>query len=163
MDKPYLYLAGPMFSDNEKCYNVNMSFELEEYFNIYLPQRDGGTMESHLKKGKDIDLAVEIMMEADLEALNRCDTILAVLEGPQVDDGTACEIGFVNALGKPCYGILTDPRKQQKFSINLFVGHCLAEIWCNMSEIKEWAIDFCAHFNHMGIDDYKEALLRSLE
>ena len=37
-----------------------------------------------------------------------CEPVLGVLDGPEVDSGTASEIGFATALGKICYGLRTD-------------------------------------------------------
>ncbi|HEX3873373.1 MAG TPA: nucleoside 2-deoxyribosyltransferase [Solirubrobacteraceae bacterium] len=42
--------------------------------------------------------------------LDRCDGVLAVLDGVDVDSGTAAEIGYAGALGKPVVGLRTDLR-----------------------------------------------------
>jgi nucleoside 2-deoxyribosyltransferase len=44
------------------------------------------------------------------ELLERCDGVLAVLDGVDVDSGTAAEIGYARALGKPIVGLRTDLR-----------------------------------------------------
>ncbi len=38
--------------------------------------------------------------EANRQAIDRCDGIVAVLDGPDVDSGTAAEIGYGYAVGK---------------------------------------------------------------
>jgi len=45
---------------------------------------------------------------ADL--LDRCDGVLAVLDGVDVDSGTAAEIGYAAARGRPVVGLRTDVR-----------------------------------------------------
>ncbi len=44
------------------------------------------------------------------EAIRRCDLVVAVLDGVDVDSGTASEIGFAAGLGKPSFGLRTDSR-----------------------------------------------------
>ena len=41
-------------------------------------------------------------------AIRRCDLVVAVLDGVDVDSGTASEIGFAFGLGKPSLGLRTD-------------------------------------------------------
>jgi nucleoside 2-deoxyribosyltransferase len=43
-------------------------------------------------------------------AIRECDALAAVLDGSDVDSGTAAEIGFAAALGKKAYGLRTDFR-----------------------------------------------------
>jgi nucleoside 2-deoxyribosyltransferase len=47
---------------------------------------------------------------ANLEAIRACDCLVAVLDGADVDSGTAAEIGCAFALGKPCFGYRGDFR-----------------------------------------------------
>jgi nucleoside 2-deoxyribosyltransferase len=44
------------------------------------------------------------------EAIDRCDAVLAVLDGVDVDSGTAAEIGYASARGKPIAGYRGDFR-----------------------------------------------------
>jgi nucleoside 2-deoxyribosyltransferase len=43
----------------------------------------------------------ELVTPADLDALQRCDVVFAILDG--LDSGTVFEVGFARALGKPVY------------------------------------------------------------
>ena len=47
---------------------------------------------------------------ANAESIRECDAVVAVLDGVDVDSGTASEIGFAFALGKRIYGLRTDFR-----------------------------------------------------
>ena len=38
------YLAGPLFSDAERTFNLRVAELLEDFLDVYLPQRDGGLM-----------------------------------------------------------------------------------------------------------------------
>jgi nucleoside 2-deoxyribosyltransferase len=46
--------------------------------------------------------------KANEEMIRSCDIVLGVLDGPELDSGTASEIGFAVGLGKKCYGLRTD-------------------------------------------------------
>lgn len=50
-------------------------------------------------------------MEADKAALDSCDLVVALLDGPMVDDGTAWKTGYAFAKGTPAVGIRTDFRQ----------------------------------------------------
>ncbi|MEQ8833268.1 MAG: nucleoside 2-deoxyribosyltransferase [Miltoncostaeaceae bacterium] len=43
-------------------------------------------------------------------AIAGCDLLLAVLDGQEVDAGTAAEVGYAAGLGLPCLGLRTDLR-----------------------------------------------------
>lgn len=49
------------------------------------------------------------------EMIKTCDMVLGVLDGLEVDSGTASEIGFAVALGKKCCGLRTDFRNSGDF------------------------------------------------
>ncbi len=46
----------------------------------------------------------------NFDAIRRCDRVLAIVDGADVDSGVACELGFGRALGKRCDGLRTDLR-----------------------------------------------------
>ena len=53
----------------------------------------------------------EQIFQANLQALSECDVMVAMLDGPQVDDGTAWEMGYFFMQGKKILGIRTDLRR----------------------------------------------------
>jgi nucleoside 2-deoxyribosyltransferase len=60
------------------------------------------------------------------EGLRDADIVFAVLDGAEVDSGTASEVGFGCALGKKCYGLRTDVRNSGELEgipLNLQVLH----------------------------------------
>ena len=62
-------------------------------------------------------------------AIRRCDAVVAVLDGVDVDSGTASEIGFAYALGKRVIGLRTDFRlagDNLGAVVNLQVQHFIA-------------------------------------
>lgn len=63
---------------------------------------------------------------ANERLIRSSDMVFAVLDGLEVDSGTASEVGFGSALGKKCYGLRTDWRDSGDFAglpCNLQVLH----------------------------------------
>jgi nucleoside 2-deoxyribosyltransferase len=48
--------------------------------------------------------------EVNEKGIVECRGLLAILDGAEVDSGTASEVGFASALGKKCFGLRTDIR-----------------------------------------------------
>lgn len=45
------------------------------------------------------------------EAIASCELLIALLDGQELDSGTAAEIGYASALGLTCFGLRTDFRQ----------------------------------------------------
>ncbi len=115
-----IYLSGPLFSEAEIAW--------------------GGRIKAFLEKGLgNIKIvwpheiatgSAEQVFRANLQAMNECDLMVAILDGPQVDDGTAWEVGYFFSQGKRIIGIRTDFRRAgeaEKSRVNLMVEcACLA-------------------------------------
>jgi nucleoside 2-deoxyribosyltransferase/predicted secreted protein len=101
-----IYLAAPLFSEAERSYNASLAALLKEhFFEVYVPQDAGD--DSHSR-----DLAEHWrMFAAHKEALDAADTVVAVIDGADADSGTAWEMGYAAAQGKPVYALRTDFRK----------------------------------------------------
>jgi nucleoside 2-deoxyribosyltransferase len=60
------------------------------------------------------------------DGIREADVVFAILDGAEVDSGTASEVGFGSALGKRCNGLRTDIRDSGDFHgvpLNLQVLH----------------------------------------
>jgi nucleoside 2-deoxyribosyltransferase len=59
------------------------------------------------------------------EAIRSCSLLVALLDGQELDSGTAAEVGFAAALGLRCYGLRTDVRQHGEAGVhvNLQVEH----------------------------------------
>jgi nucleoside 2-deoxyribosyltransferase/predicted secreted protein len=100
-----IYLAGPLFSDAEKAYNLRISSLLQEHwFEVYLPQMVGD--DTHCR---DQEAHREIF-GTHLHALENSDLVVAVIDGADADSGTAWEMGYAYARGIPVIAIRTDFR-----------------------------------------------------
>ncbi len=71
------------------------------------------------------------LFQANIDGIQRCDVVVAVLDGPDADSGTAWECGYAHKLKRPVVGIRTDlraggddPRRQ----INLMLSQACSAI-----------------------------------
>jgi len=99
-----IYLAGPLFSIAEQTFNAELGRFLESKgFEVWLPQEH----EPRRKKGQTSASAIFRM---DVAALDWADLIVACMDGPDPDSGTAWECGYAFAKGKPVVCYRTDFR-----------------------------------------------------
>jgi nucleoside 2-deoxyribosyltransferase len=99
-----VYLAAPLFSEAECDFNRKLrDLIISEGFQVFLPQEDSNNI--HIEKKRQ-----EIIFNKNLAALDSSDIIVAVLDGADVDSGTAWEIGYAYSKGKPVLGLKTDFR-----------------------------------------------------
>lgn len=112
--RPLCYIASPLgFSEAGRHY----------YEQVFLPalakviepvdpwalvsQRE---IDDALAAGTEKELAAEIGSR-NKSALESCDLLVAVLDGQEIDSGTAAEIGYASAKGVTCFGLRTDHRQ----------------------------------------------------
>jgi len=121
-----IYVAGPLFSEAERAWLDGLVARLRaEGFECFVPHENF----SELK-----ELTPGEVFQVDAEGVRGANVLLAWLDGPVVDDGTACEIGMFAELvasGDPRYlgivGLVTDLRLQRRRGgavgdgMNLFV------------------------------------------
>src|SRR5215475_3987001 len=120
-----IYLAGPMFTPYERTFLDECAARLRaEGFEVFVPHEHGFV---------GVDATAEGVFAVDSGGVESADAVLAVLDGPAVDDGTACEIGLFHGLKqrdperKGVVGLLTDLRGERRgdFATNLFVRGCI--------------------------------------
>ena len=99
-----VYLAAPLFSEAECDFNRKLRDELiSAGFKVFLPQEDSNNVKDMLDRQK-------IIFNKNLKGIENSDILVAVIDGADVDSGTAWEIGFAFAKGKPLLGLRTDFR-----------------------------------------------------
>ena len=100
--KTKVYLSGPLFSWAEIEYGRRIKTcileELGERVEVIWPHE--------IAVG-----APREIFKSNVKALDECKIVVAILDGPQVDDGTAWEVGYHYAKGGKIVGIRTDFRK----------------------------------------------------
>jgi len=100
-----VYLASPLFSEGERDFNKKLAEILSNYsLCVYLPQ-DSGDSDSNRAHTK-----IRYIFENNLKELDLSDMVIAVIDGADTDSGTAWEIGYAYAKGKPVISIRTDFR-----------------------------------------------------
>jgi nucleoside 2-deoxyribosyltransferase len=115
--KPCVYIAGPLFTPAERLYLETLTTQIEEAgCETYLPHRDGGLAPPDRENTR-------ALYEADIRALDRCDAIVAVLNGPDVDSGTAFEVGYGVARGRPVLGLYEDSRASGPRDFNVMIAN----------------------------------------
>ena len=132
-----LYLAASLFSKAELEFNISLRKMLKPYFNMYLPQEDGGLLKDMVSAGAAFDVASRKVFNSDIIALNKCDILLIVLDGRFIDEGAAFELGYAYALGKNCYGLQTDNRRIV-FN-NPMINSSLKKIFNDVNSLIKWA------------------------
>ncbi len=135
--KPLIYLAGPLFTPGDRAYLEQLDALCRDLgFATYLPHRDAGLA--------DRSQGTRIFFDRDLEALQRIDIVVAVLHGTDVDSGTAWEMGYAYATGRPIFGIVEDTRVPDPDNLlNPMIRHSLTAL-CRTPE--ELAAALKAHF-----------------
>lgn len=120
-----IYFAGPLFTPYERAYIDECAAQLRaDGFDVFVP---------HEHELAQSDTTGTVIFVKDLGGLGPADAVLALLDGPMVDDGTACEIGIFYALmqsdstKKGVVGLLTDLRgsRGESNGLNLFVEGCI--------------------------------------
>jgi nucleoside 2-deoxyribosyltransferase len=118
-----LYLAGPLFTQAERRWLRELASRLEiAGHGVFLPQ-DHAELPL-LSDPPDYHGA----FEACRDAVDRCDALVAVLDGADADSGTAWECGYAYARGKPIIALRTDFRGGEDQGLNLMLRRSASEI-----------------------------------
>lgn len=119
-----IYLAGPLFTLAERRFNQQLAEELqriEPSLQVFLPQDYD---EEFLGRPDFADKIFRCLMEA----IDRCDLVVALLDGADVDSGTCIEMGYAMGRGKPVIGVRTDFRGSQDHGLNLMVSGICSQL-----------------------------------
>ena len=94
-----IYFAGPLFTPAERRFIDECAVQLRDAgFDVFVPHEH--------ELALDGTVTAERIFAKDWAALSEANAVLAILDGPVIDDGTACEIGIF-------YGLMrSDPSKK---------------------------------------------------
>jgi len=126
-----IYFAGPLFTPYERGFIDECAAQLRAAgFDVFVPHEH--------ELALDGTVTAERIFAKDWAALSAANAVLALLDGPMIDDGTACEIGIFYALmrsddsKKGIVGLVTDlratrdsEREGEARGLNLFVVGCI--------------------------------------
>lgn len=113
-----IYLAGALFSLAEKEFNLTLKNLLENTFSVevFLPQIECKDLEDNPTK----------IFEKCTEGIDISDIVIAILDGTDVDSGTAWEVGYSYVSNKTIIGIRTDFRQRgDDFGLNCMISKSL--------------------------------------
>lgn len=94
-----LYFAGPLFTTPERSWNAEVAEALRAAgHEVFLPQEQ--------ETGRD----GAGIFATDVGGLDWADGLVAIMDGPDPDSGTAWEVGYGFGTGKPVILVRTDIR-----------------------------------------------------
>jgi nucleoside 2-deoxyribosyltransferase len=115
-----IYLAGSLFTASERVWNSWLAAELKTRgFRVWLPQEH---VSEAIDQGR---IDYEKIFRLCLEGLERSEVVIALLEGADVDSGTAFECGYAFKLGRPILGVRSDFRTgNEADGLNIMLRRC---------------------------------------
>lgn len=148
-----IYFAGPLFTPYERDFIAQAAARIRaEGIEVFVP---------HEQPLPD-EVTPKAVFDKDAKGLFPANALVALLDGPMIDDGTACEIGLFYGMKmrgddtkKGIIGLVTDSRsigskgrRLEGKGLNLYVQGCIEEIGEVVSDLddvvailKRWQAD----------------------
>jgi nucleoside 2-deoxyribosyltransferase len=114
-----IYLAAPLFTQVERKWNRDLAKAIEAgvpQCSVFLPQ------DIKVKHRFNDPRHFAVIFKSCIQAIEDSDALVAVLEGPDSDSGTAFEVGYAFARNKPVIGVRTDFRRGQEKGVNIMLS-----------------------------------------
>jgi nucleoside 2-deoxyribosyltransferase len=115
-----VYLASPLgFAESSRSYMHDLVNRLRTHVDLHNPWDEHSfdaafsevaTIDSVSERNQKLAEINQQIGRLNREAIDYCDALFAVLDGVDVDSGTASEIGYAFARGKYICGLRTDFR-----------------------------------------------------
>lgn len=116
-----IYLASPLgFSPENNFYRERLKMYLvqlrHEIFDPWSQEdvaqriKDALAITDQAERKQAISRAAVFAGSSNADGIRWADVVLAVLDGAELDSGTAAEVGFGAGIGKKCFGLRTDFR-----------------------------------------------------
>jgi nucleoside 2-deoxyribosyltransferase len=105
------------------------------------------SMEFGPERREALKAANLVQGRSDLRLIDESEAVLASLDGPDVDSGTAVEIGYAYARGLVIVGLRTDIRwssDNEGSIVNIMVETCIADSGGTLTASLDEAVDFLA-------------------
>ncbi|WP_440954785.1 nucleoside 2-deoxyribosyltransferase [Methanosarcina sp. Mfa9] len=132
-EKKTIYLAGPLFTQAELEFNRKLrDMLLKKGFAVFLPQEDAEDAKKEHERQNQ-----KYIFQRCVEGVDDSDFVVAVLDGVDVDSGTAWEIGYAYAKGKVIIGLRTDFRELSNGIVNLMIEVSADTLARNEEELLE--------------------------
>ncbi|HLC73237.1 MAG TPA: nucleoside 2-deoxyribosyltransferase [Candidatus Nanoarchaeia archaeon] len=123
-----IYIAGPFFNEAQREFLDKIQSMCKELkLKTYLPYKDGGV--------KNKNNSNEIFQK-NIENLDKSNLVIAYLTMPEMDTGTAFELGYAYSKNIKIMAILDDIRFFNKEQLNLMIEKSV-KIVKSLDELKE--------------------------
>jgi nucleoside 2-deoxyribosyltransferase len=117
--KRLIYFAAPLFTQAERFWNIKLAetiMRMNNDFIMILPQKEcNQTM-------LDPDINFQNIFNICIEGIDKCEIVLAILEGADSESGTCFECGYGFAKNKRLIGVRTDRRKGEDQGLNAMLS-----------------------------------------
>ncbi|RXT59294.1 nucleoside 2-deoxyribosyltransferase [Lacticaseibacillus chiayiensis] len=103
-----IYFANALFSHADFDYNAKLAGQIRAAVpgvDLYVPQENAAI------NNKEAYADSKMIAQADTDHLETADLLVAILDGPVIDNGVATEIGVAYATKIPILGLYTDSRR----------------------------------------------------
>ena len=124
-----MYVAGPLFDEGERWWIETVERRIAALgADTFLPHRDNPDKTAE---------TTGVIFANNRDAIDRCDLVVANLNGITTDDGTAWEIGYAAGVGTPVVGLFTDWRRRfDDEVVNLMIEHSVERIVRSLEELE---------------------------
>ena len=161
MTRKTIYLASPLgFAASTHGFMADLATRLRNEIDVLNPWDDQRFAQEFqelasvdsvaARDGRLAEINIELG-RTNAESIDAADGLLAVLDGVDVDSGTAAEIGYAFARGKRVYGLRTDFRlagDNHGSIINLQVQYFIEQSGGKVVTTVQELIDLARAFNH---------------
>lgn len=129
-----IYLAGPLFTEGERSFCVSLKERLKNMgFEVLWPWE-------LTDQKSNSPLLNRRIFDANVAAIESADFLVAILDGCDVDSGTAWELGYAHSRGKKVFGIRTDFRlsgDNHESMVNIMVSQSLVKAVRTIGQLEE--------------------------
>ncbi len=155
-----IYLATSLFTAAEQAFSAALTKKIEALgHGVYYPWRDAGDESLITAWGEDWSRVNAEIARRNLRAIESCVSVVAVVEGADVDSGVALEIGYAHALGKPVKLLRTDFRSQgpRIGPVNIMLGLAAEAFHTSveslLADLRSLPV---AHFYNLVAEEYSD-------
>jgi nucleoside 2-deoxyribosyltransferase len=136
-----VYLAGPLFSKAEQAWLSHVKQKIKAISHVHVVCPTDFIID--IGDPNDLDSIRREIFRQDIVELQRSDILVAILDGPQVDDETAMAIGYFHALKKDAIilGPRTDFRRtgmHNRLKINGVVDCACTHIFTQVCDLVDF-------------------------
>lgn len=139
------YIANPLiFSPATKEWYINRMIPVvEKYVDVINAPSKHSSQKHETLSNEEKSRRI---FDANVAMLDQTDFVICVLDGVQTDDGTAWEVGYAWAQGKPAIGVRFDVRdgckeKVSKFT-NIMIENCCVSFATDLESLDKVLAEF---------------------